>query len=357
VKNRSDAMFVVLCLAVLCTTPDFSLSKTQERVSALTKSCMGLVAEEHETKPNSGREVLALLADNSGPSLPAIGQKSIAETARFAASESMSQSRNAEKSSASPDPGLKKQLIDAASRGDPQTVLRLLESGASIEARDPDMGGTPLIWASFLGHAPVVKLLLEKEAHCNVRNKEGWTPLLLSCAKGHVNIAKMLLEKGADIDARSSDGWTPLSIAFAKKNTELLKLLVYYCAKSPWATVQVKSVRGRECLAVRTQPSERAGKVRCMRHGEIIGLTGIWTNENWAQVCAPVSGWAFGPHIETGDLPDRKRAVLTLKPRTPRESPKKTRSKREQDGTEENLDIGRELDPQPGVPMRRHIWR
>jgi ankyrin repeat protein len=51
----------------------------------------------------------------------------------------------------------------AAQQGHEAAVKLLLEKGAKLESRDKDCR-TPLSWASSNGHEAVVKLLLEKLA-------------------------------------------------------------------------------------------------------------------------------------------------------------------------------------------------
>jgi Ankyrin repeats (3 copies)/Ankyrin repeats (many copies) len=320
VKNFSIAMSVILCLALLSGLPDFAYSEEKKRVG------------------------------------PKIGTKKSSESVQQKA-QSEAQTGKAKKTSSNPKAQLNKELLEAVNKGDIKTVKRLLEKGASIEVRDKSLGGTPLIWAAFMGRESVVKLLLKKGADYNARNKKGWTALSLSCAKGHVNIAKQLLARGADIDARSKDGWTPLSIAFSKKNPKLLKLLAYYCAKSPWATVEVKRGDRKGCLTVRTHPSKKARTVKCIKKGERLGLTGIWTKGNWAQVCTPVKGWTVGRYIETRALPVRKRAVLAVKLKPNRASSARNPRQRRPAPMRRSREPIEDPDLRPNIPVRKHTWR
>ena len=48
--------------------------------------------------------------------------------------------------------------------GHEAVVKLLLEKGAELETKDKDYGRTPLLWAAENGHEAVVKLLLEKGA-------------------------------------------------------------------------------------------------------------------------------------------------------------------------------------------------
>lgn len=88
-----------------------------------------------------------------------------------------------------------------------------------IEARDEE-GSTPLMRAAAFGQTETFKLLLERGAKVNVRDKLGMSPLIAaacSCAIATMNstydIMKILLEKGASVNARTRDGKTALIMA------------------------------------------------------------------------------------------------------------------------------------------------
>ena len=51
----------------------------------------------------------------------------------------------------------------------------------------------------------VVKLLLEKGAEPESKNKYGQVPLLLAAANGHRAVVKLLLEKGAELEPKDDE--------------------------------------------------------------------------------------------------------------------------------------------------------
>ena len=110
-------------------------------------------------------------------------------------------------------------LHEAASRGARATVLRLLDGGADIHARD-GRGRTPLHAAarSCFGVGEricrgVVAVLLDRGADVDARDAAGRTSLHLA-AGGHVPGSVVeLTRRGADVRAQDDEGWTPLHVA------------------------------------------------------------------------------------------------------------------------------------------------
>ena len=101
----------------------------------------------------------------------------------------------------------------------------LLDKGAAIEAKDKD-GGTPLYIASRYGHEAVAKLLLDNGATIEAKDKDGGTPLYIASRNGHEAVTKLLLDNGAAIEAKNQDGETPLYMASFNGHEAVAKLLL-----------------------------------------------------------------------------------------------------------------------------------
>ena len=86
-------------------------------------------------------------------------------------------------------------LSYAADRGHDAVVKLLLEKGAELEIKDKYYDRTPLLYAAEKGYEAVVKLLLEKGAELETKDKYCWTPLLHAAENGHEAIVKLLLKK------------------------------------------------------------------------------------------------------------------------------------------------------------------
>ncbi|KAM0544087.1 hypothetical protein ACHAPJ_011969 [Fusarium lateritium] len=74
---------------------------------------------------------------------------------------------------------------------------------------------TPLLWAATYGHEVISELLLESGASLEARDKCRNTPLMCAASEGHEAIVRQLLEKDANVDAQNQDGKTPYDMAIA----------------------------------------------------------------------------------------------------------------------------------------------
>lgn len=89
-------------------------------------------------------------------------------------------------------------LLDAARKGDLDTVKALIEKGAPVEAKTP-YGQTPLYLAAMSGHEAVVQFLLDKGANTDVRDTFYKASLLdFVLDRKHYGVAKIIIAKGND---------------------------------------------------------------------------------------------------------------------------------------------------------------
>ena len=82
-------------------------------------------------------------------------------------------------------------LMRAAEAGDAESVQRLIDAGANVNATDMS-GRTALMWAALGGHAGVVRLLLYAGADAHASHKNGVTAFMLAQARGHTNVETIL---------------------------------------------------------------------------------------------------------------------------------------------------------------------
>jgi hypothetical protein len=134
------------------------------------------------------------------------------------------------------------ELVVASKEGHTETVARLLEHGAVVNAKHND-DNTALYWASRNGHKEIVAMLLDAGADVNAKN-EGVvvrvdphpymqqppdgdeTALIRASQNGHTEIVAMLLEKGADVNAMDERGMTALIEASWNGHKEIVEMLL-----------------------------------------------------------------------------------------------------------------------------------
>ena len=102
-----------------------------------------------------------------------------------------------------------------------EDVVKILDSGANIEACDSN-GATPLLLAAGINKTPeVTSLLLGRGADIQTRDKRGWTALHRAVVSPLPSLVResypitpelisLLLDRGADIEAKAEGGLTPL---------------------------------------------------------------------------------------------------------------------------------------------------
>ncbi|MET8576843.1 ankyrin repeat domain-containing protein [Streptomyces sp. NPDC005012] len=90
------------------------------------------------------------------------------------------------------------QLLQAAERGDTDTVRLALRAGADVEARDAH-GRTPLLLAALADHVDTARLLLAAGADPDARDDRQDTPWLVTGVTGSVAMMRLLLPHGPDL--------------------------------------------------------------------------------------------------------------------------------------------------------------
>ena len=106
----------------------------------------------------------------------------------------------------------------------------LLKTGASVNAVNYQ-GNTPLHYASFEGHARIVRLLMDSKdadtVDINATNLVGDTPLLRACALGQGDVVSCLLDEyGAEVNVKNHLNVSPLHVAVHGGHTEISELLL-----------------------------------------------------------------------------------------------------------------------------------
>ena len=184
-------------------------------------------------------------------------------------------------------------LHDAIERGHREIVGDLLESGASLDAKDStgftaiqiaarcgqsemvqllllkgaskdgSEGLTPLYLAAHFGHVDAVLALLAAGADVNLRRSLVKRPAIqVSAQNGHVDIVRALLERGANVDAAGIDGDTGLHSAASNNHVEAIDVII-----EAGANVEARNCHGYAPLHHASINLRRAAILRLLKHG------------------------------------------------------------------------------------------
>ncbi|NSL54756.1 ankyrin repeat domain-containing protein [Uliginosibacterium aquaticum] len=118
----------------------------------------------------------------------------------------------------------------AAVANDEDSLRLLLTLGASARQITSRYDGTALIAAAHLGHAGVVKQLIDAGAPLDHVNNLHWTAVIEAIVLGdggprHQETLRALLTAGASTKLTDRQGFTPLELARARGYQEMLTLL------------------------------------------------------------------------------------------------------------------------------------
>ncbi len=92
-------------------------------------------------------------------------------------------------------------LVRAIRAGDKSQIADLVSQKTDLNKSDPQFRITPVGWATLVGDAETVSLLIQNGAIPHIRTALGNTPLHLAAELGHAEIAQILVDNGANIHA------------------------------------------------------------------------------------------------------------------------------------------------------------
>ena len=101
----------------------------------------------------------------------------------------------------------------AAAKNYVDCVRLLIERGANVDARNK-YGNTPAHRACAQGCIDCVSLLIDNGADLNSKNDDGDTLLHYAVRNGREEVIKLLLERGADMDIKNNSDLTPENFSF-----------------------------------------------------------------------------------------------------------------------------------------------
>lgn len=113
----------------------------------------------------------------------------------------------------------------AVQEGHTGVVALLLAKGASIQDKDEDEL-TVLHCAAGEGHEPIARLLLSRAPYlANEQSKSGWSPVHSAAVMGHAHVVRLLIEYGADLKLTNNQGKTAGELAKERNKTEVCRTI------------------------------------------------------------------------------------------------------------------------------------
>lgn len=119
------------------------------------------------------------------------------------------------------------QLHKAALLGQLDEVRALIDGGVSPNVSDAQQR-TPMMWAAFNGHEPIVVFLLEQGADSTRIDEKGRTALMYAAAGPNYKLVDLLArQEGARIDLQDrDDGFTALMFAASQGQAKVVEVLL-----------------------------------------------------------------------------------------------------------------------------------
>ena len=116
-------------------------------------------------------------------------------------------------------------MLEAAARGDLETLKRLIATGISLEAANA-AGETPLHLAVKHNQLAAAVLLIEGGGNINAQAANKDSPWLLAGALGRTEMLRHMIPKGLDFSLRNRFGGNALIPACERAHVETVKLLL-----------------------------------------------------------------------------------------------------------------------------------
>jgi uncharacterized protein len=117
-------------------------------------------------------------------------------------------------------------LVMAAYLGHAEIVKLLLEAGADVKAVDPGMKATALHAAAYAGRTEAAKLLIEYHIDIDKQGpNNGYTALHDAIWQNNIDTARVIIDAGAKLELKSHSGETPLQFARSKNRKEIIAMI------------------------------------------------------------------------------------------------------------------------------------
>jgi rhodanese-related sulfurtransferase len=125
-------------------------------------------------------------------------------------------------------------LMHASYLGDAAIVRQLIAAGAQLDARNGDGGNA--LWLACVGsHSDIINILVDAGVNIDNRNDNGATCLMYAASSGKPDVIARLLARGADTKYETPDGFSALDLCSTIECLTLLRQATK-ARKSPAAT-------------------------------------------------------------------------------------------------------------------------
>lgn len=127
---------------------------------------------------------------------------------------------------------LNAQLIKIIDQNDAAQFQKILAKTdlEKINQIDKTTGYTPLTRALYKGNASFAKMLIDKGADVQMKNRDGYPPINYAVEIQDKELVEMILLKGADANTMNNSKVTPLHIAARNGDTAMISLLIRHKA-------------------------------------------------------------------------------------------------------------------------------
>jgi uncharacterized protein len=116
-------------------------------------------------------------------------------------------------------------MLEAAARGEVDTLQRLIAAGASLESANA-AGETPLLLAVKNNHLSAAVLLIDAGSNINAQAANRDSPWLLAGALGRTEMLRHMIPKGPDFSVRNRFGGNALIPACERAHVDAVKVLL-----------------------------------------------------------------------------------------------------------------------------------
>jgi uncharacterized protein len=116
-------------------------------------------------------------------------------------------------------------VLEAAARGEVDTLQRLIAAGAALESANA-AGETPLLLAVKNNHLSAAVLLIDAGSNINAQAANRDSPWLLAGALGRTEMLRHMIPKGPDFSVRNRFGGNALIPACERAHVDAVKVLL-----------------------------------------------------------------------------------------------------------------------------------